>query len=240
MSYHINAKKSDIAKYVLMPGDPLRAKYIAYKYLKNVKMVNDVRNMFIFTGDYQNLKITIAASGMGCPTTAIYSYELFKYYDVELIIRIGTCGSYEKLIKVKDIINVSNAYGNKAFAKDIANLNTNKLASSLKLNNIINKIAINQKIKIFNKDILSSDVFYFYDPLIWKQQKKEFKICGVDMESFALFCNAIFLKKHAATLLTVSDSVYQKNESLTSKEKEQKLDTMINLALESIIYYANK
>ena len=236
MSFHINAKKDEIAKYVLMPGDPLRAKYIANKFLKNVKMVNNVRNMFMFTGMYQNTKITIAASGMGSPTTAIYTHELFQDYGVEVIIRIGTCASYQKSLKVKDIINVKYAYGKESFALDVANLKTNKLNSSEKLFHIIQKTANDQKIKIFNEDIYSTDVFYFHNPLKWKEIKNKFKIAGVDMESFALFANAIFLHKDAATLLTISDSVYQK-ECLTSEEKEKSLDIMITMALKSILSY---
>ncbi len=123
MTPHINAKKEDIAKTVLMPGDPLRAKFIAETFLENVKLVNEIRNMYMYTVTYQNKPITIAGSGMGCPSIGIYSYELFKFYDVDNIIRIGSAGSYDASLKVYDIVNITGAYGENNFAQIVAGVN---------------------------------------------------------------------------------------------------------------------
>src|SRR5688500_2648033 len=117
MGFHISAKNGEIAPVVLMPGDPLRAKYMAEKFLKDIKLVNTTRNIFFYTGTYKSKTISIGASGMGCPSIGIYSYELYNEYNVECIIRVGTCGAYKPEIKLYDLINVDLAYSESTYAK---------------------------------------------------------------------------------------------------------------------------
>ena len=117
MSVHIKAQKGEIAKIVLQPGDPLRAKYIAENFLKNIKLVSDTRNIFYFTGEYKGKTISVGASGMGAPSIGIYSYELFTEYEVDTIIRIGTCGAYSTDLKLFDVLNVENAVSESTYAK---------------------------------------------------------------------------------------------------------------------------
>ncbi len=234
MTPHIKADKNDFAKIVLMPGDPLRAKYIANKFLKNVKLVNDIRNILMYTGEYKGKKISIASSGMGCPSIGIYSYELFKFYDVDVIIRIGTTGSYVPDIKVNDVVNVRKTYSESMYAKMAANLNINILEPTLEIYELLNNTA--QKINIPMKNNViahSCDSFYTYDKNLYKKHSKIHKTQVVEMESFALFTNAKLLNKKAACLLSVSDSFYEPNIILDPKERETKLDNMIIIALEA-------
>jgi len=239
MSFHINALKKDVSKYVLLTGDPLRAKYIAYKYLKNFHQINNVRNMSMYTGEYKNVKITVAGGGMGNPSTAIYSHEFFKDYDCDLIIRLGTCGSYDRKIDNNDIVNVKNARGDRNFAKDLANLDTDLVTSSSKPFQVINDVAKKENIKVLNEDVYASHCFYFYDPLKWKEVKHKYNVKVVSMDSFALFCNAKLFNKDAASILTVVDSFYH-DVALSSEYKERNLDKMGYLGLETVVEYAKK
>jgi len=200
---HIESELSQIAKTVIMPGDPLRAKYIAENFLDNVACINTVRNCLGYTGTYKGEKVTIFASGMGMPSIGIYSYELFKYYGVENIIRVGTAGSYTKDIQVLDIVLVDKSYSDSSFAKVQNGFQKNFIASSLGLNQKIMKTAEKLNLEILKKDIYSSDVFYndIESSLI---QDHNLKI--VEMESFALFHNAKILGKNASCLLTISNN----------------------------------
>ncbi len=233
MSIHISAKPGEIAKNVLLPGDPLRAKYIADNFLQNVKLVSSIRNIYFFTGTYKNIALTVGASGMGCPSIGIYSYELFTEYEAECIIRIGTCGAYTKKLELFDLINVDSACSESTYAecafdykKDIFNHQGNAF-------NIINDTAkeLNREVKC--GAIHSGDVFY-------RQAKgkpaivKKYKCLAAEMEAFALFANAKFLKKTAATLLTVSD-IIPTHEKISADEREKALLPMITLALESVV-----
>ena len=137
MTPHINALEGEIAKVVIMPGDPLRAKYIAENYLKDYKLVNTVRNIYAYTGYYNDKLVTVMASGMGMPSIGIYSYELYKFYNVEKIIRIGTCGVYTDKVKLFDVILVNNAYSDSSFAKVQNGYNDNIISASKELNNKI-------------------------------------------------------------------------------------------------------
>ncbi len=236
MTPHISAKKSDIAKIVLMPGDPLRAKYIANKYLQNVKQVSNVRNMLIFTGKYKNKLVTIASSGMGCPSIGIYSYELFKFYDVDVIIRIGSAGSYSSNLKLMDILNVEKSYSNSCYAKDAINMNEKILPASIKLHNLISDVAKKLDYKIYNNAFVHcSDVFYSDNKNLYKDMLLNYGTQAVEMETFALFTNAIRTNKHAACLLTITDS-FTYHKSLSAKERETKLNNSIFIALEAILY----
>jgi len=229
---HINAENNEIAKTVIMPGDPLRAQYIAEKFLDNYKKVNDIRNMFAFTGFYKGKKVTIMGSGMGMASMGIYSYELYKYYDVDTIIRVGSCGSYIKDINVYDVILTKDSYSESTYAKVQNGFDEKIIEANKELNKKILKTAENINLNVKEKRIHSSDVFY-KENNNYKYLVKEYNCSVVEMESFALFHNANVLNKKAACILTVSDS-FITNEKTTSKERETKFNDMINLALESI------
>ncbi len=232
MTVHIESNKEDISKNILMPGDPKRCEYIAKNYLQDYKIVNNVRGMTAYTGYYKGKRITIFPSGMGIPSMGIYSYELYKYYDVENIIRIGSCGGYNHTLKLKDIILVDNSYSQSTYAKYLDGYQDNLVKSTKNLNDIILKTSNELNMNIIKGTICSTDVFYEKD---YKNKPiEEYNILGVEMESFALFNNARTLGKNAACLLTVSDLFFSEDK-LTSLEREQNLNEMIVLALESCL-----
>ena len=233
---HIESKKEDIAKVVLMPGDPLRAKYIAENYLEDVKLVNKVRNMFGYTGTYKGKKVTVFASGMGIPSIGIYSYELYKFYDVEKIIRIGTCGSFNKDIKLLDVILSSGAYCKSYFDQLLDGVDIDFIQSSAELNrSIMNKAKVRGVDLKYGKTI-TSDVFDLYcdDEDKFRGNFPDMNFLSVEMEAFGLFYIANKLGREATCLMTVVDSLYDKR-SLSSEERETSLNDMIEMALESII-----
>lgn len=226
---HMNANKEDISNIVLMPGDPLRAKFIAETYLDNYKLVNTTRNMLGYTGYYKNKRITIMSSGMGNASMGIYSYELYKHYDVDTIIRIGTCGSYKEDINLFDIILVENAYSNSSYGINMG-YNDNLITSNEEINKIIEESAKKKGIYIVRSNIHNTDTFYnngYLDAL-------KYNCVGVEMESFALFVNASILNKKASAILTVSDNLVLKHE-ISSIEREKSTIKMIELALDSVI-----
>lgn len=230
MSTHIESKLEDISSVVLMPGDPKRCEYIARKFLSNSKIVNNVRGMTAYTGYYKSKQITIFPSGMGCPSMGIYSYELFKEYNVESIIRIGTMGGYTNL-KLKDIVLVDNSITNSNYGKYLCNYPNININGDMELNNIILNTSKELGLNIYKGNIYSSDVFYEQNN-DFKDKVAKYNVLGVEMESFALFTNAKLLNKKAATLLMVSDSfIYP--DKLSSLEREQGLDNLITLALET-------
>lgn len=230
MSTHIESKLEDISSVVLMPGDPKRCEYIARKFLANSKIVNNVRGMTAYTGFYKSKKITVFPSGMGCPSMGIYSYELFKEYNVDTIIRIGTMGGYTDL-KLKDIVLVDNSITNSNYGKYLCNYPNININGDMELNNIILNTSKELGLNIYNGNIYSSDVFYEQNN-DFKDKVAKYNVLGVEMESFALFTNAKLLNKKAASLLMVSDSfIYP--DKLSSLEREQGLDNLITLALET-------
>ncbi|MBQ8192479.1 MAG: purine-nucleoside phosphorylase [Bacilli bacterium] len=230
MSTHIESKIEEISSTVLMPGDPKRCEYIAKKFLSNARLVNNVRGMTAYTGYYKSKKITIFPSGMGIPSMGIYSYELFKEYNVDNIIRIGTMGSYTDL-KLKDIVLVENSITNSNYGKHLCNYPNININADIELNNHIESTANNIGTKINKGNIYSSDVFYEQNN-DFKNKVEKYQVLGVEMESFALFINAKLLGKRASTLLMVSDS-FNFTEKLSSIEREQGLDNLIVLALET-------
>ncbi|MDE5617380.1 MAG: purine-nucleoside phosphorylase [Ureaplasma sp.] len=236
MTPHNNARKEDIAKVVLMPGDPLRAKWIAENFLENAKCVQDVRGMFAFTGTYKNKRITIMAHGMGIPSIGIYSYELFKFYDVDTIIRIGSTGSYSQEVKVNDVVLVDEAFSESTYA-NLLNLEVKNQvidAPSKDLNKIIEETAKELNINLIVGRCHSSDVFYRQISL--DELVKTTKSICVEMEAFALFANAKILNKNAATILTCSDSLVT-GESLDPELRQKSFKKMVLIALESAIKY---
>ena len=233
MTPHNEAKKEDIAKVVLMPGDPKRAKYIAENYLTDYKLVNEVRNMLAYTGYYKGKRVTVMASGMGMPSIGIYSYELFKFYDVDVIIRIGSIGAYDESLKIFDIILADEAYADSTFAKVQNDVNENVLTSSEEINEKIIETAKELDIDLHVGRIYSSDVFYHENPKI-DFFNKEMKCLGTEMESFALFHNANVCGKKAACIVTVSDHLRTKEE-ISSEEREKSLRKMMELALDTTL-----
>ena len=230
---HNEAGINDIAKKVIMPGDPLRAKFIAENFLTDYKLVNTVRNMYAYTGMYKGKELTVMASGMGMPSMGIYSYELFKFYNVENIIRIGTAGSYVKDLNIYDMFLVEKAYSESNYAHTQNGETKNILESSKELNNIIKDTAKELNMNLQTGTVHSSDVFYQennnYEDLVEKYNTK-----AVEMESFALLHNANVLNRRAACLLTISDS-FITNEETTSEERQTHFDQMMVLALESAL-----
>lgn len=233
---HIESKLEDIAPIVLMPGDPLRAKYIAENFLENAKLINKVRNMFGYTGTYKGKRVTVFASGMGVPSIGIYSYELYKFYNVEKIIRIGSCGSFDKDVKMLDVILSTGAYCKSHFDELFDGVDIDFIQSSDELNRDIMNTAKKKNIDLKVGKTITSDVFdpYCDDKEKFRDNFPDMKFLGVEMEAFGLFYMARKLDKEAACLMTVVDSLHDKR-SLTSEEREKSLDDMIVLALESII-----
>jgi purine-nucleoside phosphorylase len=228
---HIQAEKNEIAKTVLMPGDPLRAKFIADTFLEDVKQFNSVRNMFGYTGTYKGRKISVMGSGMGQPSIGIYSYELFKFYDVENIIRIGSCGAYSAELKLYDTVLADSAFSESTFAKVQGGEDSDTLPASEKLNNQLINYAKQLNIPLHIGTIHSSDVFYREDSDAAMKQAKEKNLLGVEMESFALFHNANVTGKNAACLLTVSDS-FVTEEATSPEERQTAFTNMMKIALE--------
>lgn len=228
---HNQAKENDFAKTVLMPGDPLRAKYIAETYLENPKLVNGIRNMYAYTGTYKGKKISVMGSGMGMPSIGIYSYELYKFYGVETIIRIGSCGAYNKDLNLFDVIiaqgastdsNWAHQYNLPGTFSAIADFDT-----LLRAYNASKKLNVNVHVG----NILSSDIFYNASSEDWKKWEK-MGILAVEMESYALYANAKYLNKKALCILTVSDS-FTKDEETTAEQRQTSFNQMMEIALEA-------
>lgn len=241
MPIHCNAKKEDIAKTVLMPGDPLRAKYIAENFLENARLVNTVRNMLAYTGTYKGKEITVFSHGMGMASMGIYCYELYKFYDVENIIRIGSCGAYSEDLNIFDTILVDKSYTEGNFAYEWNEKDCHLIESSEFLNVLIESTAKEINIPYIKGNTLCSDCFDGYlesIPNLIKRFPKELNIIGAEMEAFALFYMAHYLGRQASCLLTVVDSHYKKQE-ISSEEREKSLNNMIILALESAIKIEN-
>lgn len=232
---HNEAEKGQIARTVLMPGDPLRAEFIANTFLENVKKFNGVRNMFGFTGAYKGKEVSVMGSGMGMPSIGIYSYELYSQYDVENIIRIGSAGSYCEEAKVYDVVLATEAYSESSFAKTQSGYDKDKTYPSVELNDAIRESANRLGIDLHEGCIHSSDVFYREDKSPYYKALHDEKGClAVEMESFALFHNAAVLGRRAACLLTISDS-FVSNEVTTSKERQTSFTKMMEIALETVI-----
>lgn len=233
MSVHISAKPGEIEKIVLMPGDPLRAKYVADNFLKDVKLVSSTRNIYFFTGTYKGKALTVGASGMGCPSIGIYSYELYNEYEVDCIIRIGTCGAYTEKLKLFDLINVDTACSESTYAECAFGYTKDRFKHRGNAFDLINETAKERQQEVKAGPIHSGDVFYRAEkakPAI----VKKYKCLAAEMEAFALFANARYLKKSAATLLTVSD-IIPTHEKISADEREKALKPMIELALESCL-----
>ena len=233
---HNEANLGDIAKTVIMPGDSLRAKYIAEKFLDDVKLVNQVREMYAYTGKYQGYDVTVMASGMGMPSMGIYSYELYKFYDVENIIRIGSCGAYIPELKLFDIVLSEDVYSESNFALALNNEVCHIVNSNSDLNNSIKLASKKNAIPITSGNTVCTDFFDVYMEDFNKflnRIPKDINPIAAEMEAFSLFYVAKYLNKKASCLMSVVDSKYT-DKIATSMERQTGLDNMIKLSLESL------
>lgn len=227
---HIRAKEGDFAKTVLMPGDPLRAKYIAEHYLEDAKLVTDVRNMFGYTGTYKGRPISVMGSGMGMPSIGIYSHELFAFYDVDNIIRIGSAGSISEKCNVRDVVIAQGACTNSAWASQFDFGGTFAPIADFELLSKAVNIAKEQGTRVVVGNVLSSDSFYNAK----KDANKAWMDMGVlciEMESAALYMEAARCKKKALSILTISDSLIT-GEELDSEQRQNSFHQMMEMALE--------
>lgn len=231
---HISAQPGDFAKTVLMPGDPLRAKFIADTFLQDVRQVTGVRGMLGFTGTYQGRPISVMGSGMGMPSIGIYSYELFKFYDVDNIIRIGSAGSYTTKAKLFDVVLANSAVSESSYAKVQSGYDKDYTLPSAQLNAKLRASAEKLGIPLIEGGVHSSDVFYRQpsdeQSTYWEKLRDERDCVCVEMESFALFANAATLGKNAACLLTISDS-FVAPEITTPEQRQKSFTDMMKVAL---------
>lgn len=237
MTPHNEANKEDIMETVLMPGDPLRAKYIAENFLEDYKLVNSVRNMYGYTGTYKGKKVTVFSHGMGIPSMGIYAYELFKVYDVKNIIRIGSCGVYSDEFNILDTLLVDKSYTESNFALGVSNKECHITEANRELNDLIIETASENKIKVAKSNAYCAEVFDWYvDDLEESLARlpKDLNITSAEMESFALFYLAKKFNRRASCLLTVVDS-HSKKEEVSAEARETSLNDMIKLALETAI-----
>ena len=237
---HNAAQKGDFASTVLMPGDPLRAKFIAETFLEGAKLVTSVRGMLGYTGTYQGKPVSVMGSGMGMPSIGIYSWELFTQYDVENIIRIGSAGAYSEQAKLFDVVLATAASSESSYAKTQNGDTADTQKPSELLNAKLRASAQKLSIPLIEGVIHSSDVFYRTapaapgQPLYWQALRDEKGCLAVEMESFALFHNAKVTGKHAACLLTISDS-FTSHEETTPEQRQTSFTQMMQVALGTVL-----
>ena len=233
---HIETKVGEIAPIVITAGDPKRCQYIANKYLKNAKLVNSVRGMTAFTGEYKDKKITIFPVGMGMPSMGIYAYELYKFYGVEVIIRIGTSGSFNETFKILDTVLLEGSYTESNFAYSYNGDPTHIAYPDEGLTSKITKLAMEKGLNYHLGTVMCTEQFGFYsdNEHVLKRVPEDIHLLGEEMETFALFHIAKSFDKKAAAILTVVDSKYSE-EFLTPEERQTSLDSMILLALDTTI-----
>ena len=226
---HIAAQKDQIAKTVLMPGDPLRSEFIAKTFLTDPVLVNDIRGVHGYTGTYKGTPVTVMASGMGQPSIGIYSYELYNFYDVENIIRVGTCGSYHPDLHVRDVIIAMGACTDSNFAAQYRLPGTFCPLADFGLVKKADEVATKMGVHHMVGNIFSSDHFYEDDNsgMTWAKMG----VLGVEMEAAALYCNAARAGKKALCICTVSNSFTHPEEDTTPEERQNSLTNMIEIAL---------
>ena len=227
---HNSAVLGQVAETVLLPGDPLRAKFIAENFLEDVEQFNTVRNMYGFTGSYNGKKVSVMGSGMGCPSIGIYSYELIHNYGVKNLIRVGSCGAYSPDLKLYDIILAIGASTDSNYAAQYELPGIYSATASWELLSKAKKIADENNIETFVGNIVSSDIFYHDNPENWKKWAK-MGCLAAEMETYALYCNANRAGVNALTILTVSDSIAHQTET-TSEQREKGFTDMMKIALE--------
>lgn len=227
---HIAAAAGDFAETVLMPGDPLRSKFIAERFLENAKLVNNVRGVNGYTGYYQGKRVSVMASGMGQPAIGIYSYELFNFYGVEAIIRVGSCGSFSRDLHARDLILAQGACTNGNYAMQYKLPGTFCPIADFGLLRRAVDACEKKGVRYGVGNIFSSDTFY--DDADSGMEWAKMGVLGVEMESAALYCNAARAGKKALCICTVSDSFVYPEENTTSAEREQSFTDMMEIALE--------
>lgn len=236
---HNDANIGDYAKTVIMPGDPLRAKYIAENFLEDYKLINSVRGMYAYTGKYKGKEVSVMAHGMGMPSMGIYCYELYKFYNVENIIRIGSCGAYDKNLKLFDIILSDNVYTESNFALTINNEDCHIVSSSQDLNDIVYKTSEEINIAVSKGNTICTDMVDFYMSDVnqfLSRVPDSFNPISAEMEAFSLFYVAKMLNKKACCIMSVVDSIHI-DRVATTEERQNGLTNMIKLALESAIKF---
>lgn len=239
---HNRASIDDIAKTVIMPGDPLRAKYIAEHFFEYYRLVNDVRGMYAYTGLYKGTRLTVMASGMGIPSMGIYSFELFNFYGVENIIRIGTCGALDKDIKILDLLLVDRTFTESNYSQALDNVRCYEGESSADLNTVIQETAKEMGIDIQKRNTICNEIYDPYHPnmdQLLSILPEDLHIAGCEMEAFSLFYNAKREGKNAACILTVVDTL-DDLDGISAEERETGVNTMIKLALESALKIEQK
>lgn len=230
---HNAAEQGDIAKTVLMPGDPLRAKFIAENYLENVVCFNTVRNMLGYTGECKGKKVSVMGHGMGMPSIGIYSYELYEQYGVEQIIRIGSAGAFADDVELKDIVIAMGASTNSNYASQYKLPGTFAPMADFGLLRRAVEVSESKGCNVKVGNVLSSDTFYTDDTEANDKWKK-MHVLAVEMEAAALYCNAARLGKRALCMLTISDHLYRKEE-LSAMERQTGFQQMMEIALETAI-----
>lgn len=233
---HINAKKDQIADVVILPGDPLRAKYIAENFLTDAVEVTNVRNMLGFTGNYKGRRVTVMGSGMGLPSVGIYAFELFYFYNVQKIIRIGTAGVSSKDVDIPEIILADNVYSESNFAYSYNGYERHIVKPSLELTNKIYRTAEEQGLKIHKGTIMTTEVFgpYVDDDALLARAPKDLNILGEEMEAYGLIHVANSFQRQAACMVTCVDSPFT-DRIVSVNDRQTALNDMIKLALESLI-----
>ena len=229
MSFHINAKKGEIAPTVLLPGDPMRAKWIAETYFENPKQYNDVRGMYGYTGTYQGKPISVQGTGMGAPSISIYVHELINGYDVQKLIRVGSAGSYQKEVNIRDIVIAMSSSTNSCMNNLPFQGETFAPTANAELFLAAITAANEKNIPVKAGNILTSDIFYQEDPDYYKKWAQYGVLC-VEMETAALYTLAARFNVKALSLLTISDSLVT-HETTTSEERAQTFKEMIEIAL---------
>lgn len=238
MTPHNEANKNDIAKIVIMPGDPLRAKYIAENFLTDYRLVNKVRAMYAYTGKYKGKEITIMGHGMGMPSAGIYTYELYRHYDVDSIIRIGSCGAYVPSLNLFDVILADQVYTESNYALTMNNEDCHLIHSDSSLNSTIEQTAKKLHLDLIKGNTACTDFVDFYmadQKTFLARLPKDLNIIAAEMEAFAIFYNAKILNKKAACLMSVVDSEF-KDEVVTAEDRQLGLNKMIQIALEITLH----
>jgi purine-nucleoside phosphorylase len=230
---HNDGKKGDVAKIVLMPGDPLRAKLIADTYLEDAVRYTTVRNVYGYTGTYKGTKVSVQASGMGCPSMGIYSYELYSYYDVDSIIRVGSAGAFSKNAKLGDLLMAQGIATDSSYADQYKLPGTYTPTADFHLLETAVNTCRNNDIPFTVGTVLSSDFFY-NDNKSYREDWSKMGVIAAEMESMALYCNAVRLGKKALCMLTVSDQLVT-DEHMNTEERQTSFKNMIIAALETAI-----
>lgn len=235
---HNTAQKGEIEKIVIMPGDPRRAKHIAKNYLENPVLINSVREIYAYSGQYKGVPITVMASGMGIPSMAIYSWELFNEYEAEVIMRIGTAGAYQEDVNLGDIVIAQAACTDSNYVKGFGLPGTFAPIGDYELISMAVETSKehNKNVKVGN--ILSSDIFYYSDGR--ESERELWKNMGIlvaEMETAGLYANAAYFKKKALTICTVTDNL-AKGEAMPAEQRELGLNNMIEIALDTAVKFA--